>query len=383
MMDSLSGDLVTRIPLGEAFESRFKYPYALIHRADLHGIFLRACETNRLIGLHPGRTIVRYEDKDGEVTAHAEGGETFAAKPLSAPTGFGRRYAKACWPTGRRACPGTSPIAPCCRPRKSSRAIARMRWCCGADRKIIWSIIRCAVESSTTLSPSSTRAVTRKAGTFSATRRSCIGASKDMPHGSGPVGQDFRMAYVVLCDREPAKEWSRGRVTLLGDAAHPMLQYLAQGAGMAIEDAVVLADQVQVAGGDIATAFARYRDARYLRSGRCRSWRAFYGEFFHAEGVARELRYMVLHDRTAQKAYEGLAWLYDGILTGRIGPRRRLSISLGHLAGYGAASNGARTVQWFYIARQRVAAQNRIGRGAIADKAGLLRQVIGEAVIFR
>ena len=48
----------------------------------------------------------------------------------------------------------------------------------------------------------------------------------------------------VLCDREPVKNWSRGRVTLLGDAAHPMLQYLAQGACMATEDAVVLAEKV-------------------------------------------------------------------------------------------------------------------------------------------
>ena len=54
----------------------------------------------------------------------------------------------------------------------------------------------------------------------------------------------------VLCDRPPIKEWSRGRITLLGDAAHPMLQYLAQGACMSIEDAVCLADKVAEAGGD-------------------------------------------------------------------------------------------------------------------------------------
>ena len=52
-------------------------------------------------------------------------------------------------------------------------------------------------------------------------------------------GKDWHMW--VLCDREPIKEWSKGRVTLLGDAAHPMLQYLAQGAGMALEDSLCLA----------------------------------------------------------------------------------------------------------------------------------------------
>ncbi len=48
----------------------------------------------------------------------------------------------------------------------------------------------------------------------------------------------------VLCDRPPIKTWSKGRITLLGDAAHPMLQYLSQGACMAIEDAVCLANQI-------------------------------------------------------------------------------------------------------------------------------------------
>src|SRR3954452_23342013 len=51
--------------------------------------------------------------------------------------------------------------------------------------------------------------------------------------------------FWVLCDREPRRGWTRGRVTLLGDAAHPMLQYLAQGANMALEDAVCLADQLR------------------------------------------------------------------------------------------------------------------------------------------
>src|SRR5262249_37823432 len=65
----------------------------------------------------------------------------------------------------------------------------------------------------------------------------------------------------VLCDRPPIKDWSRGRITLLGDAAHPMLQYLAQGAGMAVEDAVCLADQAVAADGDYATAFRAYQQA--------------------------------------------------------------------------------------------------------------------------
>jgi salicylate hydroxylase len=114
----------------------------------------------------------------------------------------------------------------------------------------------------------------------------------------------------VLCDRPPIKNWSRGRVTLLGDAAHPMLQYLAQGACMAIEDAVCLANKVEETDGDFAAAFAAYQEARYLRTGRVQIMARIYGEFYHAGGVARELRNMMLGGRTAEQAFESMHWLY-------------------------------------------------------------------------
>jgi salicylate hydroxylase len=114
----------------------------------------------------------------------------------------------------------------------------------------------------------------------------------------------------VLCDRPPVKNWSRGRITLLGDAAHPMLQYLAQGACMAIEDAVCLANKVEDFDGDFARAFQAYQEARYLRTGRVQIMARVYGEFYHASGVARELRNMMLGSRSPQDAFESMAWLY-------------------------------------------------------------------------
>jgi salicylate hydroxylase len=114
----------------------------------------------------------------------------------------------------------------------------------------------------------------------------------------------------VLCDRPPVRDWSRGRLTLLGDAAHPMLQYLAQGACMAIEDAVCLANKVAAHGGDFAAAFRDYQEARYLRTGRVQIMARVYGEFYHASGVARELRNMMLGGRTPEQAFESMQWLY-------------------------------------------------------------------------
>lgn len=72
----------------------------------------------------------------------------------------------------------------------------------------------------------------------------------------------------ALYDRDPIPQWTRGRVTLLGDAAHPMLPYLGQGACQAIEDGAVLATALAAEPGDPATALARYEGARRPRASR-------------------------------------------------------------------------------------------------------------------
>jgi len=114
----------------------------------------------------------------------------------------------------------------------------------------------------------------------------------------------------VLCDREPIKDWSQGRVTLLGDAAHPMLQYLAQGACMATEDAVALAETVAQQPHDLPAAFDAYVQQRYLRTARVQIMARVYGDFYHARGPTAELRDQMLSGRSAEQSYDGMAWLY-------------------------------------------------------------------------
>jgi salicylate hydroxylase len=91
-----------------------------------------------------------------------------------------------------------------------------------------------------------------------------------------------------------------------------MLQYLAQGACMASEDAVVLAENVAANPHDVPAAFKAYERERYLRTGRVQLMARVYGEFYHASGVTAELRYHMLHGRTPAQSYDGMAWLYDG-----------------------------------------------------------------------
>ncbi len=100
---------------------------------------------------------------------------------------------------------------------------------------------------------------------------------------------------------------------LLGDAAHPMLQYLAQGAGQAIEDAVVLREALRHTRGDVDRAFQTYQQARYLRTGRVQLTARFYGDVYHALGVQRELRNQMFQNGLESAGFARLKWMYDGI----------------------------------------------------------------------
>jgi 2-polyprenyl-6-methoxyphenol hydroxylase-like FAD-dependent oxidoreductase len=117
----------------------------------------------------------------------------------------------------------------------------------------------------------------------------------------------------VLGDREPIENWTDGRVTLLGDAAHPTLQTLAQGACMAIEDGVCQAQTIERSGGDFENAFQQYQSARYLRTARVQfESRYLWDNFYHLDGIAREVARSAWSERDEQQIFECLAWLYDG-----------------------------------------------------------------------
>jgi salicylate hydroxylase len=101
-------------------------------------------------------------------------------------------------------------------------------------------------------------------------------------------------------------------VVLLGDAAHPTIQSLAQGACMAIEDAVCLAELIHAAQDDFATAFRRYTSARLLRTARVQLESRALWPFYHAEGIARDVRNATTADWSEDHMFGCLAWLYDG-----------------------------------------------------------------------
>jgi salicylate hydroxylase len=106
-----------------------------------------------------------------------------------------------------------------------------------------------------------------------------------------------------------AHQMARGRIALVGDAAHPMLPYLAQGAGMAIEDAVALADALAGGGADqVPAAFAHYADARWQRNARVQAGALRNGRIYHATGLMRVGRDAAL--RLMGARLMEMPWLY-------------------------------------------------------------------------
>jgi salicylate hydroxylase len=123
-------------------------------------------------------------------------------------------------------------------------------------------------------------------------------------------GRDWK-AWVT-CDRDPIERWVDGRVVLLGDAAHPMLQYFAQGACMALEDAVWLAELLGEMPDDIERALAKYRDVRLMRTARVQLQARELGtHVYHPAGVHALLRNQLIRDTSLEQFCDRLAWLYD------------------------------------------------------------------------
>jgi 3-hydroxybenzoate 6-monooxygenase len=314
MRDALTGKLILRIPLDEEFSKRFGgQPYAVTHRADIHGTFLKACQGSNLITLETSRRVDGFTQDHQGVTVTLENGEKVQGRALIGCDGM--------WSNIRDSVVGDG------KPRVSGHIAYRAVLKREQVPEDLWRpdvVLWAGPRTHFVHYPLRRGELYNLVAVFHSDHYEegwDAEGSKDLlwQHFKGEVPEVLRMLerietwrMWVLCDREPVKNWTDGRVTLLGDAAHPMLQYLAQGACMATEDAVILAEEAAATPDDLPAAFQRYQQARYLRTGRTQIMARVYGEFYHARGVTAELRNMALTGRTPAQSFDGIAWLYGG-----------------------------------------------------------------------
>jgi len=315
MRDALTGDIRLTIPAGAAIRERFKHPYIIIHRIDLHHVLLDVCKRLPEIELIPGALVTGFEERGDGVDATTADGRSFSGVALVAADGI-RSFIR-------------SEIVDDGEPRPigyvAHRTIVPMADVAADVHRrevVLWSgpgfhIVHYPLRHGTLFNivavfRTSTHA---QKGDVSSYRAELAETYRDVH----PAMHDLLAMMDLerrwqIGDRDPIQHWHKGRIVLLGDAAHPPLQSLAQGACMAIEDGLCLAELIHAGNGDFAGAFRRFEAARLLRTARVQLESRALWEFYHAEGIARDVRNATVAAWDQDHMYGCLAWLYDGFV---------------------------------------------------------------------
>lgn len=310
MHDALDETLIGRIPTGAAFRERFGNPYAVIHRADVHGALLEGARASDRIQVLTSTTVQRIEQDGAGVTVHDSAGRRHRGCALIGADGVKsavrRQY------VGDEARVSGHVVYRAVIDRKDFPA--DLQW----NAASIWVGPNCHLvhyplrggeqynvvvtfhsrdKEEWSVREGSRAEVQSYFDGICAKARQLIDLPKDWKRWA-------------TADREPIARWAYDRAVLLGDAAHPTLQYLAQGACMALEDAVTLGEALRVHGNDFGPAFEHYQRSRVARTARIVLSAREMGRIFHAKGVERLVRNDLWKGRSPERFYDVMEWLY-------------------------------------------------------------------------
>ena len=314
LMDAVQGEPIASIPLEDAFRTRFGNPYAVVHRADLHGVLLDACRTDTLVDLRTSHAVREYRQLDDSVRVLCEEREPVYARALIGADGLHSNVRRQLVGDGAPRVSGHTTYRSVIATEKMPQ---ELRW----NAATLWAGPRCHIvhyplkgwklfNLVVTYHNDVTEAVAGKPVSKDEVYRG-FEHIHQRARQVIETGEDWKLW--VLCDRDPILGWNDARVALLGDAAHPMLQYFAQGACMALEDAVCLAHMFERHGDDDRAALDAYTRQRRVRTARVQLDSRLIGDYiYHPDGAAAEVRNHVMAGITPEQWYDRLEWLYGG-----------------------------------------------------------------------
>ena len=296
--------------VGEAFRARFRNPYAVSHRADLHGAIHEAVKQHPLIRFHTSAQVESIDTGAHGVTAVTRDGRRFQADAIVGCDGVksvvrARLIGDAPRVSGHVVYRAVVPAAD---------MPADLRW----NAPVVWAGPNCHLVHYPLRHGEQYNLVV----TFHSRDEEEWGVTDGSKEEvlSYFEGVHARPRQLLdrptswrrwsTADRDPVDRWSEGLATLLGDAAHPMMQYLAQGACMALEDAVTLGEAVKACGFDMPAAFKLYEAARVARTARVVLSVREMGRLYHAKGVERLVRNSLWVGRSPERFYDAVEWLY-------------------------------------------------------------------------
>lgn len=318
---------LARLPLGAAMQQRYGAPYLCVHRADLHALLLDAVRQCNHVSLHTGARIAQVENIDKQVhVATVDAQAMTSSSAASTWEGDGLIGADGLWSAVRQQVDAAS-VPPRSTGHTAWRALVEQAALPLALRRTqidVWLGPRLHALAYPVRGGAWLNVVVLAESAPLADARNWNQAASlaALQQATGNCASALQMLFEAmpewrawsLSDRAPltsAGAMARGRVALVGDAAHPMLPYLAQGAGMAIEDAVALAEALGACGpAELPDAFNRYATARWQRNARVQVRARRNGEIFHATGAMRLGRDLAM--RMAGPRLLDQPWLYAG-----------------------------------------------------------------------
>jgi salicylate hydroxylase len=310
MHDAVDEYQVGKIPTGEAFIQRFGNPYAVIHRADVHQSLLEGAQDTGKVEFVTSTRVTQIEQTDSTVTVTDQHGNSHSGIALIGADGV-KSVVRATYVNDPARITG----------HVVYRAVVEkkdfpedLQW----NAASIWVGPNCHLVHYPLRGGEQYNVVV----TFHSRQQEEWGVTE----GSKEEVQSYFQGICpkarqlidlpktwkrwATADREPIGQWSFGRATLLGDAAHPTTQYMAQGACMAIEDAVTLGEALRVTNNDFVQAFDLYQRARVSRTARIVLSGREMGRLYHAKGVERLVRNDLWRGRSPERFYDAVEWLY-------------------------------------------------------------------------
>ena len=310
LMDALDAREVARVDVGAPYRERFGNPYAVIHRADIHLSILEAVKDHPLIQFRTNTQVCELDQNADGVTVIDQNGERYHADAVIGCDGVKSAVRKALIGDEHRV---TGHVV-----YRAVVEVENMPKDLQINAPVVWAGPHCHLVHYPLRGGRQYNLVV----TFHSREKEEWGVregSKEevlsyfegihpLPHQM--LDRPTSWKRWATADRDPVERWSYGRATVLGDAAHPMTQYIAQGACQALEDAVTLGAAVAATHGDFEAAFKLYETARIPRTARVLYSAREMGRIYHAKGVERQVRNSLWVGRTQEQYYDALQWLH-------------------------------------------------------------------------